>query len=138
MSRINIGTSAQNDTSMSGVECISIRTTPEKADVDLLKMLMMIAVKVSGGEQSQVCERTKAALCSLGLIAKCNDQMFSQVVMMLCTTSTAFMPDHDFANSEFGSEMPKELQEMRDKIKESILEARKRKAEQDIKNNQAQ
>jgi hypothetical protein len=34
--------------------------------------------------------------------------------------------------------MPKELQEMRDKIKESILEARKRKAEQDIKNNPAQ
>jgi len=136
MSRINIGTSEEKATS--GVECISIRTTAEKADVDLLKMLTMIAVKVTGGEQSQVCERTKAALCSLGLIAKCNDEMFSQVVMMLCTTSTAFMPDHDFANSEFGSEMPKELQEMRDKIKESILEARKRKAEQDIKNNQAQ
>ena len=136
MSRINIGTSEEKD--MSGVECISIRTTPDKADVDLLKMLMMIAVKVTGGEQSKTCERVKAALCSLGLIAKSDDETFSSIVMMLCTTSTAFMPDHDFASSEFGSDMPKELQEVRDKIKETVLEARKKKAEKDLKNNQAQ
>jgi hypothetical protein len=48
------------------------------------------------------------------------------------------MPDHDFASSEFGSDMPKELQEVRDKIKEGVLEARKKKAEKDLKNNQAQ
>lgn len=136
MSRINIGTSEEKATS--GVECISIRTTPEKADVDLLKMLTMIAIKVTGGEESKVCERVKAALCSLGLIAKSDDETFSSIVMMLCTTSTAFMPDHDFASSEFGSDMPKELQEVRDKIKETVLEARKRKAEKDLKNNQAQ
>jgi len=138
MSRINIGTSEQKDTSMSGVECISIRTTPDKADVDLLKMLTMIAIKVTGGEEGKTCERVKAALCSLGLIAKSDDETFTSVVMMLCTTSTAFMPDHDFASSEFGSDMPKELQEVRDKIKETVLEARKKKAEKDLKNNQAQ
>ena len=136
MSRINIGTSEEKATS--GVECISIRTTPDKADVDLLKMLTMIAIKVTGGEQSKTCERVKAALCSLGLIAKSDDETFTSVVMMLCTTSTAFMPDHDFASSEFGSDMPKELQEIRDKIKEGVLEARKKKAEKDLKNNQAQ
>ena len=136
MSRINIGTSEEKATS--GVECISIRTTPDKADVDLLKMLTMIAIKVTGGEQSKTCERVKAALCSLGLIAKSHDETFSSIVMMLCTTSTAFMPDHDFASSDFGSDMPKELQEVRDKIKEGVLEARKKKAEKDLKNNQAQ
>jgi len=136
MSRINIGTSEEKATS--GVECISIRTTAEKADVDLLKMLGMIAAKVTGGEETKTCERVKASLSALGLIAKCNDEMFSQIVMMLCTSSTACIPDHDFANSGFAMDMPKELQEVRDKIKETILENRKRKSEQDTKNNQAQ
>lgn len=136
MSRINIGTSNEKPTS--GVECISFRTTPERADLDLLKMLGMIADKVTGGGENQLCERVKAALSALGVIAKSNDEMFSQIVMMLCTSSTACIPDHEFACSEIGLDMPKELQEVRERIKETILESRKRKSEQDTKNNQAQ
>jgi len=114
------------------LDCISIKASSDNLEEGLLRLLTTIAVKVTGGPDSDQGQSVKAALSSLHLMVKLDKEAYEKAVMFLSMNASALIPDDKIANL---GEMPEELRKMRDDIKETILEAKKEAAERALKNN---
>jgi len=122
---------------MEEMNCISIKATKDTQDEALLKLLMTIACKVTGGPASAEGREVKAAIAALGHLASRDKKIFERVVMMITVSATALMDDSDLSPEALEA-MPDFLRKMRDDLKESILEAKKNDAQEALRQKQAE
>jgi len=81
MSRNVFNQSEDNDSS--SMDCVSIKASKSNPEEGVLRLLTTIAIKVTGGPNSNECESVKAALASLHFLAKHDKRGYEAAVMGL-------------------------------------------------------
>ena len=136
MSRINYKTDNPHDEGVQEVQCIKITATKENANEQLLKLLMMVSCKVTGGFETKEGYDVKAALAALSYLIQKDREAFGHAVMLLSMLGSVHISDADMADKF--TDMPDDVRSFRETLKEQFLEFKKHKAEEALKKNQAQ